>query len=109
MSSRESDQADGRPFSADMAIQIAIKIDDHFDRLEFLKAWEAGDWTLVKVWSGEFETDGRPKPIEYTTREGGPWFSWSGMNPKRTAIHAIRFDDGFIFDAVNGWRLFASK
>lgn len=41
-------EGDGRPFSADAAISHAIKFYDHFDRLEFLKAWEIGDWNTIR-------------------------------------------------------------
>lgn len=49
------------------------------------------------------------QPIAVTDREGGvwiPWERWSKQDwPKvDTLIHSIMFDDGSIFDAINGWR-----
>lgn len=37
--------------SAESAIKIALDIDDHYDRLEFLKAWHEGDWDTVREFS----------------------------------------------------------
>lgn len=37
---------DGRPFTADYAIMMAIEMDDSLDRLEFLKAWCHGEWDI---------------------------------------------------------------
>ena len=48
-----------------------------------------------------------PKPIEFLVEEGGRWYKWFDQ-PKSnnfTAAHAIKFDDGSIFDMVNGWRV----
>ncbi len=38
--------------SAEKVIEIAIDIDDHYDRLEFLKAWQEGDWETVREFCG---------------------------------------------------------
>ena len=47
-----------------------------------------------------------PKPVEYTIKEGGHWRSWEETKGMRimNPIHAIKFDNGRIFDMVNGWR-----
>lgn len=34
--------------SAEDTIARALEIDDHYDRLEFLKAWSEGDWNGVR-------------------------------------------------------------
>ena len=52
-----SEGRDARPYSADEAISKAILIDDHFDRLEFLKAWELGDWEFAKNFSPAIRTN----------------------------------------------------
>lgn len=48
----------------------------------------------------------KPKPIAYTTHEGGGWLTWNdNLDCKeRPHVHAIKFNDGSIFDSVNGWR-----
>jgi hypothetical protein len=51
------------------------------------------------------ETGAPPRPIEYTTCEGGTWWHWSGYRPRNGYgnIWAIKFDNGQILDP-NGWR-----
>lgn len=52
---------------------------------------------------------GRPNPVAVAADEGGEWLPWQtfwesrGRNP--VAVHAIKFEDGSVFDTVNGWRL----
>lgn len=47
----------------------------------------------------------QPKPIAFTKVEGGEWIEFNnsiyGRNPP---ANAIKFEDGSIFDMVNGWR-----
>lgn len=58
-----------------------------------------------------------PKPVAFTKKEGGDWFSWIEWNYEapqnssaqqvpfaRPLIHAVLFEDRWIFDSVNGWR-----
>lgn len=50
----------------------------------------------------------RPQPTHYAVEEGGIWLEW-GINRHvlpvaHKHIHSIKFSDGSIFDAVNGWR-----
>lgn len=40
---------DGRPIDAEEAIEFAIGIDDHFDRLEFLVDYQHGDWDSIRL------------------------------------------------------------
>lgn len=54
-------------------------------------------------------TTPKPKPTHYTVREGGDWIAWRDaaphtFHPNASTCHAIKFDDGSIFDMVNGWR-----
>lgn len=52
----------------------------------------------------------KPKPVRYTTYEGGEWLQWKdwddvGKRPPYPAVaHSVEFSDGSIFDMVNGWR-----
>jgi hypothetical protein len=54
--------------------------------------------------------DGRPKPAFYVAFEGGkyhPWGDWhEQVRDTHGLIHAIIFDDGSVFDAINGWRTY---
>lgn len=34
--------------TAENAIARALEIDDHYERIEFLKAWQEGDWRTVR-------------------------------------------------------------
>ena len=43
----------------------------------------------------------KPAALEVTTKEGGDWVKFDGQ---RGAVHSIKFDDGSIWDTVNGWR-----
>lgn len=49
---------------------------------------------------------GKPKPVEFTTKECGEWMAWDEEVTARRglAIHSVKFSDGAIFDATNGWR-----
>ena len=51
----------------------------------------------------------KPQPHCVTETEGGDWIPWlvwkripSSLRSK--VVHAIMFDDGSVWDAVNGWR-----
>lgn len=44
---------DGRPFSADEAILKALKIEDFYDREEFLRSWSEGAWDECLQMIGE--------------------------------------------------------
>jgi hypothetical protein len=50
----------------------------------------------------------KPAVMAVTAREGGEWIPWSVWQEHSpyTArlVHAIRFQDGSEFDALNGWR-----
>lgn len=52
-------------------------------------------------------TQQMPKPVAFTVGEGDNWLLWGNnkamFNNKLTA-HAIKFNDGSIFDIANGWR-----
>lgn len=56
----------------------------------------------------------RPKIVEVLLTEGGTWIIW-GANTLRKdpeqaskgnyhSVHAIKFEDGSIWDVANGWR-----
>jgi hypothetical protein len=50
-----------------------------------------------------------PKPIAYTTKEGGDWQRWRdwvyvGAPPNPPLVHSVMFEDGTMFDTFNGWR-----
>jgi hypothetical protein len=54
----------------------------------------------------------KPKTVEILLEEGSDWLPFIKANawraPTRSRpnqVHAIRFDDGSIWDAANGWRL----
>lgn len=51
----------------------------------------------------KFPSD-KPKPTHYTTKEGGHWNTWLPDNRNHPTAHSIKFEDGSIFDMVNGWR-----
>lgn len=55
---------------------------------------------------GEIPFPQKPKPVAFTVKDGGDWYDWGGwpQDRRERGIHAIKFDDGSIFDAVNGWR-----
>lgn len=55
----------------------------------------------------------KPEATHVTTREGGEWIEFFSLtrrdklnlepiNP--TTVHSIRFEDGSVWDTVNGWR-----
>jgi hypothetical protein len=48
----------------------------------------------------------KPAVTAVTTREGGEWIPWSIWQERSPykLVHAIRFQDGSEFDALNGWR-----
>ena len=49
-----------------------------------------------------------PQPTHYTMVEGGEWKPFksyvAGNPPPNKTAHAIKFDNGAVFDMVNGWR-----
>lgn len=45
----------------------------------------------------------KPKPISYCSKQGDYWYGWEDFSRPKT-IYSIRFDDGSVFDMVNGWR-----
>lgn len=51
----------------------------------------------------------KPKPTHFIAKEGEPWVLWQDW-PKRQNLtaHVIKFDDGSIFDMVNGWRSYTA-
>jgi hypothetical protein len=56
----------------------------------------------------------RPAVIEVLLTEGGQWIIWAPnalrIDPEQEkkgnyhSVHAIKFDDGSIWDVANGWR-----
>jgi hypothetical protein len=53
----------------------------------------------------------RPQPVKFCLSEGGPFVDWADrllLKEARGApglqLHCVYFDDGSVFDAVNGWR-----
>jgi len=56
----------------------------------------------------------KPAVTEVLLKEGGQWIVWAAnsarLDPNHadkggyTAVHAIKFDDGSIWDCVGGWR-----
>lgn len=61
------------------------------------------------LYKKEIQPKELPKPTHYCTREGGKWYNWIDLNNRgmqftRNGTHAIKFDNGAIFDMVNGWR-----
>ncbi len=43
-----------------------------------------------------------PQTVEVTEIEGGPWIPFDKFDGR--AVNAIKFEDGRIWDVVNGWR-----
>ena len=58
----------------------------------------------------QMTTTNLPGPIAVTLEEGGDWISWydhaTGRvpSPAGKQLHAIKFDNGYIFCAHTGWR-----
>jgi len=56
----------------------------------------------------------RPKVAEVLLTEGGSWIIWGPetgrigpdalKNGHYTTVHAIKFEDGSVWDVANGWR-----
>jgi hypothetical protein len=46
----------------------------------------------------------KPRLIAFTTIEGGDWHKWSPESFSIMRIHSLLFQDGSIWDFVNGWR-----
>jgi hypothetical protein len=46
----------------------------------------------------------KPEPVKYTSDEGGEWHEWRYQYVPQTSFHAVMFEDGSVFDAINGWR-----
>lgn len=46
----------------------------------------------------------KPEPVAFTDRESGDWLGFRSPEPSRQLVHSVRFADGSVFDAVNGWR-----
>ncbi len=50
----------------------------------------------------------RPKPIALSPSEGAFWEPWKkwGLSKEHNvgSAHAILFEDGTVFDTINGWR-----
>jgi hypothetical protein len=55
-----------------------------------------------------------PNPVKYLVDEGEVWVDWDPKYPddgimravtrRPDRLHAIMFEDGSVFDMVNGWR-----
>lgn len=70
---------------------------------------------LMELQQEEKQPQQLPKPTHYTVIDGGDWIEWNDYKPwqhpyirkhNHTKAHAIKFDNGAIFDMVNGWRKF---
>jgi hypothetical protein len=53
----------------------------------------------------------QPQPVKFAVVEGGQWVNWADRKSLPEArkrpglqLHCIVFDDGSVFDMVNGWR-----
>jgi hypothetical protein len=49
----------------------------------------------------------KPKATHVTLSEGGVWLTFpchEHNGPEGIRVHAIKFDDGSVWDAYNGWR-----
>lgn len=49
----------------------------------------------------------KPEPTHFTIIEGGEWYIWEARHTFKWSdrnFHAIKFEDGSIFDMINGWR-----
>jgi len=67
-----------------MAIKIIINVDDTHE---------------IKI------TKGLPAPTHVSIQEGNDWIQFhAGIGKRYNKVHAIKFDDGSIWDCVNGWR-----
>lgn len=81
-----------------------MQIYPHYDKeIEELREFFADVIVILQ------KNTGLPKPTHYCTREGGKWYNWIDLNNRgiqftRNGAHAIKFDNGAIFDMVNGWR-----
>lgn len=57
----------------------------------------------------------RPKAVEVTFREGGEWVPFPCKHlmrhfyPTNILVHAIKFDDGSVWAASNGWRTYPAQ
>ena len=50
------------------------------------------------------ENDGMPRTVAVTLEEGGEWWPFASGGHVGKVIHSIKFEDGRIWDAINGWR-----
>jgi hypothetical protein len=64
--------------------------------------------TCFPAWDGK-----RPEPVKFCVLEGGDLVDWKDRKSLPSArqhpglqAHSIYFDDGSVFDCVNGWRPF---
>ena len=49
--------------------------------------------------------DGLPRTVAVTQAEGGLWIPFDvAQNIRIMAVHAIMFEDGTVWDAINGFR-----
>lgn len=51
----------------------------------------------------------KPKPVKFTQHEGTPWRLWEDREEfrdvdRQVRFHSIMFEDGTVFDMLNGWR-----
>lgn len=53
----------------------------------------------------------RPRTVAITREEGGRWIPFEIWETGRECglVHSIKFEDGSIWDAINGWRPEAKK
>lgn len=47
---------------------------------------------------------GLPKPTHFTQTEGDRWVKWDDVSVLRQSFHAVKFEDGSVFDVRTGWR-----
>lgn len=48
----------------------------------------------------------KPKTVAVTTQQGGEWIPFEDFRDfwNNSKVHSIKFADGSMWDAVNGWR-----
>lgn len=94
------------------SLTIVEILEKEMDRLRAALTWYAGASDHDKSLDcGERATkalDPLTGKMCVTTEEGGEWIKFEknvmGVKKDYNAVHAIRFEDGTIWDCINGWR-----
>jgi hypothetical protein len=85
------------------AARFAVTLATPENFIEFNKREALLLWAIKQIEGKKTEL---PKPTHYSIQEGNDWLRW----PTRIEVchnnrfHAIKFDNGRVFDMVNGWR-----